>query len=261
MRQVIQIRDKTRIHEYLKKDTNLHIYEIGDLDDFFFNHTSWWTLENENEICSLAMLYQSPDLPTLLVLNNNVYLSKELVTKLLPYLPHRFYCHLSPELESAFSNNFSLDHHGLHLKMILKNENILNRVSIKDVVELDVANLEDIYNLYQKSYPGNWFDQRMLETGMYYGLYIDSNLVSIAGIHVYSPQYGVASLGNITTHPDHRGKGFASKVTTALCLSLLKKVNIIGLNVSAQNAGAISCYEKLGFEKYANYNEYMLNSI
>ena len=257
----MEFRDKNRIYEYLKQDSNLHIYEIGDLDDFFFEHTSWWALIDKNKICSLALLYQSPELPTLLLLNTNVQLSQELIQNLLPKLPHRFYSHLSPDLESAFPKNFVLDHHGLHLKMVLKRRDLLINVDAQGVVKLDDSNLDDILELYEISYPGNWFDRRMLDTGMYYGLYFDNDLVSIAGIHVYSPQYKVASLGNITTHPDHRGKGNASKVTTALCLSLLKKVNVIGLNVSAQNTAAISCYRKLGFEKYSTYNEYMVESL
>jgi ribosomal protein S18 acetylase RimI-like enzyme len=35
-------------------------------------------------------------------------------------------------------------------------------------------------------------------------------------------------------------------------------VDYIGLNVKADNTGAISCYERLGFEKIALYGEYTL---
>ena len=53
----------------------------------------------------------------------------------------------------------------------------------------------------------------MLETGKYFGIRREGILVSVAGIHVYSPEYDVAALGNITTHPDFRGQGLGRKVT------------------------------------------------
>lgn len=38
----------------------------------------------------------------------------------------------------------------------------------------------------------------MLEAGCYYGLGREGRPVSVAGVHVYSPRYRVAVLGNIT---------------------------------------------------------------
>ncbi|MBI4727464.1 GNAT family N-acetyltransferase [candidate division TA06 bacterium] len=125
------------------------------------------------------------------------------------------------------------------------------------MVRLDILDKQEILNFYSSSYPGNWFDIRMLETGQYFGIRDKGRLVSIAGIHVYSPAYKVAALGNIATKPEFRGKGLGTKVTAALCRNLLKMVNIIGLNVKADNTGAIRCYRKLGFEITGEYNEFM----
>jgi ribosomal protein S18 acetylase RimI-like enzyme len=72
------------------------------------------------------------------------------------------------------------------------------------------------------------------------------------------PTYRVAALGNITTHPDWRGQGLATKVTAAVCRSLRETVEHIGLNVHAENRAAIGCYEKLGFEIVTTYEEVML---
>jgi len=79
----------------------------------------------------------------------------------------------------------------------------------------------------------------------------------VAGIHVYSPKYKVAALGNICTHPDFRGKGWGRAVTAKLCKSLLQEIEYIGLNVKANNKTAISLYEKLGFEIVSSYFEFM----
>jgi predicted GNAT family acetyltransferase len=111
--------------------------------------------------------------------------------------------------------------------------------------------------LYAASYAGNWFVPRMLETGFYFGIRRGRALVSVAGVHVFSPQYKVAALGNITTRPDARGQGLATAATARLCQELLQTgIEYVGLNVKADNPSAIACYEKLGFERVTDYGEY-----
>jgi RimJ/RimL family protein N-acetyltransferase len=128
------------------------------------------------------------------------------------------------------------------------------------VTRLEAADLPALQALYEASYPGNWFDPRMLETGCYYGFRSGMEILSVAGIHVYSPSYRVAALGNITTHPAHRGRGLCISVTARLCHVLLQEMDFIGLNVKADNAAAIHCYEKLGFERAGEYEEYLIET-
>lgn len=97
----------------------------------------------------------------------------------------------------------------------------------------------------------------MLKTNQYFGIHGPRGLVSVAGIHVYSPTYRVAALGNITTHPDFRRQGLGKAVTAKLCLSLLETVKHVGLNVQVDNEEAIRCYRRLGFEVIGSYGEWM----
>jgi predicted GNAT family acetyltransferase len=106
------------------------------------------------------------------------------------------------------------------------------------------------------AYPGNCFEPRRLETKQYYGIRWSDELVSVAGVHAYSTRYRVTALGNITTHPDYRGKGYGRIVTAQLCKSLLNKIDHIGLNVKSDNKSAIRCYEKLGFEAIGSFGEF-----
>ena len=121
-------------------------------------------------------------------------------------------------------------------------------------------NLMEVAELFSASYPGNWFDPRMIDTGQYLGARIDARLCAVAGVHVYSEAYRVAALGNIATRPEHRGKGLAGLVTGALCRQLRRGVDWIGLNVHAENAAAIACYRRLGFARVADYDEFMVES-
>jgi predicted GNAT family acetyltransferase len=79
--------------------------------------------------------------------------------------------------------------------------------------------------------------------------------VGVAGIHVYSERYKVAALGNVTTHPEFRGQGVATAAVAKLCRELAHTVDNIGLNVKADNPGAIASYKRLGFEIIATYEE------
>jgi len=120
----------------------------------------------------------------------------------------------------------------------------INLFKIKsDVILLTEKDIADILELYKISYPGNWFDERMLKTQKYFGIRQQNRLISVAGIHVYSQKYNVAALGNICTHPDFRGKGWGRAATAKLCKSLLQEIEHIGLNVKADNKTAISLYE------------------
>lgn len=254
------LHDKAQIEGFLRTRTDLHIYELGDLDDFFWPHTVWFANRSDKEISALCLLYVGQSQPTLLALGSPGPLVT-LIKSISGLLPNWFYAHVSPGVEAAFDKTFQLEPHGDHLKMSLKNPTKLLSTGTPRAVRLTPENLGEVLQLYRESYPGNWFDPRMLETREYFGIREGAKLVSIAGVHVFSPALRVAALGNITTHPGFRKKGLGKMVTRELCLSLLKQVDHVGLNVAANNQPAISCYKKLGFEIVAQYREFGVSKI
>ncbi len=256
---LIFLHNKNEIEAFLLKHRHLNFYHLGDLDDFFWPYTTWYALQEDGEIKALNLFYSGIDPPVLLgIENDNLGDMKTLLETSLPLLPAHFYSHLSPGLEKILEDGYSLDHYGEHYKMNLIDLSNLDEIDTSDVVPLTSANLEEIEALYSDGYPGNWFDARMLETGQYVGIREGGVLVSVAGIHVYSPTYKIAALGNITTHPTKRGQGLCTIVTAGLCKQLLKTVDAIGLNVRSDNIPAIKAYEKIGFEVVATYHEWMV---
>ncbi len=252
------LKNKTQILNFLQKDIYLHLYSIGDLDGFFWKNSIYYGLLDQDEIKAIILLYKGLKIPTILALDKNISNLKKLSGLIRNQLPAKFYSHLSIGLEKYLKKSFYLESHLKHYKMALKNSAKLENIDCSKTILLSAKNLNEIQNLYKTSYPGNWFDPKMLETGQYFGLKVRNNLVSIAGIHVFSPKYNVAALGNITTHPDFRGKGFGKIVTARLCQNLLKTVGFIGLNVAEDNSPAISVYKKLGFEIVSSYEEFMV---
>jgi RimJ/RimL family protein N-acetyltransferase len=254
----ICLHDKASIERVLRQNVYLHLYSLGDLDDFFWPYTIWYATADGDEIRAVALLYIGQSLPTLIALCETAEPVCRLLESVLHLLPQRFYAHLSPGVESVFRGTHRLEAHGEHLKMALLDRSAAAAADSRDTCQLGPDNTAEVGEFYARCYPGNWFDPRMLDTGQYFGIRAGGCLVSVAGIHVYSRQYQVAALGNIATAPVHRNKGYGRRVTARTCQSLLPDVCHIGLNVKADNGAAIACYRRVGFAPVGSYSEYMV---
>jgi GNAT superfamily N-acetyltransferase len=255
--------DKERLAAYLHRYPQLNYYPLGDLDDFFWPDTRWFISRQAGEIDALALLYTAEDPVVLLAtLNENREPLTRLLEHMIPHLPERVYAHLNPGFEMLFSAQFALDHYGEHFRMTLTNPSALGTIDTSGVIPLSEADLPRLNTLYTAAYPGTWFSPRMLTTRQYVGLHDDQGqLLCAAGVHVYSPDYRVAALGNIATLPEHRGRGLATAAVAGLCQKLIKQVDLIGLNVRTDNPAAIHAYQKTGFEIVDIYHEWMLSRI
>jgi ribosomal protein S18 acetylase RimI-like enzyme len=252
------LKDKARIEAFLRCDSELHVYSLGDLDKSFWPHTTWYGWETNGQLEELVLVYTGQVLPTVLAISRQRETMRKSLGEIAPLLPALFYAHLSPGVDEAFHGSHAIESHGPHYKMALRDVSHVWDVDCSGAVELTRRDSDDLTRLYEQSYPGNWFNARMLATGQYYGLRANGRLVSAAGVHVYSKQYRVAAIGNIVTHPAYRCRGYARQVTARLCQSLLPTVEHIGLNVKADNDAAIACYQGLGFENVAPYGEFTI---
>lgn len=258
---VRSVHDRDELAALLRRDPALYAYQLGDLDDFFWPYTSWYALGD-----AVALLYHGGPLPTLLAFGPTGATGdpgaagpdgpqNALLGDLRRLLPPRFHAHLSPGLDTALAPDFHATPAVPHHKLALTAAERLDGVAAAGTVLTD-ADLPALTRLYAVAYPGNWFDRRMLATGQYIGVRRDGDLVAVAGVHVWSPTYRVAALGNVTTHPAHRGRGLATAAVAGLCRRLLTTVDHISLNVHAGNASAIGVYTRLGFTPVARYGEH-----
>jgi ribosomal protein S18 acetylase RimI-like enzyme len=253
------VEDTSEIEAFMRRDAGLHVYEIGDLDPFFRPRTRWFGWRRES-LEALCLLYTGSETPTLVALGrpDEAPCIARLLHALEGHLPPRIYAHLSPGLDECFPPRWAAQRHGRHLKMQLTDHSVVGTVDITGVTAVAAADAEPLAAFYDEHYPGHWFDPRMLDSGQYRAVRADGRWLAAAGVHVYSASYRVAALGNIVTARDRRGRGLGRTVTAAVCTSLLGSVDVIGLNVLADNTPARTCYEKLGFSCVAEYEEMLL---
>ena len=91
--------------------------------------------------------------------------------------------------------------------------------------------------------------RRPIADGVYYGLRVNGQLVAAAGTHVVSPGARLAVVGNVLTHIDYRGRGFATAVTGAVTAELLRTCDQVVLNVRSDNPPALNAYRRLGYAR------------
>ena len=159
---VINLHDKTVLEGFFRNNPELHIYSIGDLDDFFWPYTTWFAKRSDTGLEAVALLYTGQPLPTLLALTDHSGEMSDLLESIAHILPHQFYAHLSPGLEKHFKDSYRTESHGEHYKMALRNMSEVDKIDCAQAKQLNISDLNDILSLYETAYPGNWFDQRML---------------------------------------------------------------------------------------------------
>ncbi len=234
----------------------MHLMELGDLDDLLWPHTSWYAVSEHGPV---ALLYAVGDVPTLLGFSRPGEAAEleELAEALLPVLPRRFLGHLTGAAAKVLESAYAVRRHGTLLRMVLTEPGraALHPASPWHPAPLGREDLPELLELFAEAYPGNWFDHRMLDTGQYVGARQDGRLVAVAGVHVYSPAYGVAAVGNVATHPRVRGRGAGGACVAELCRRLGTAVDHIGLNVRADNTAAVGLYRRLGFSEVTEFTE------
>ena len=71
---------------------------------------------------------------------------------------------------------------------------------------------------------------------------------------------GETDMMNVAVYPDHRRRGIAESLVTALCDALKQKgSSSLTLEVRSSNLGAIALYEKLGFTQVGLRKNYYRN--
>src|ERR687884_613926 len=140
---VVSLHSKQEVEAFARRNPLLHLYEIGDLDDFFWPYTVWYAARDEQGLRQLALLYTDLSMPVILAhAEPPRALMGDLFRSLLPLLPRRFYGHLGEEAVAALRSDYNVRSHGMYLKMGLADEARLDGIVTAPVVALSEADTE-----------------------------------------------------------------------------------------------------------------------
>ena len=114
-----------------------------------------------------------------------------------------------------------------------------------EIVKLEESHREALLGLVKIVYP-EYFKSKTADLGNYYGIFKDSQLVAITGERMQMDHF--VEVSAVITHPDHTGKGFAKQLVAHTVNAVFQQNKTPFLHVSKANIGAVTLYEKLGFE-------------
>jgi predicted GNAT family acetyltransferase len=122
-------------------------------------------------------------------------------------------------------------------------------------VELAEADAPEMLALATLTEPGPFF-VRTHRLGRFIGVRRDGRLIAMAGERMR--MHGYTEVSGVCTHPDFRGFGLAGRLMRAVAARIVARDDTPFLHAYADNAGAISLYERLGYRWRIDVNVTML---
>jgi ribosomal protein S18 acetylase RimI-like enzyme len=240
--------DRAALGRFLRRHAERASYFIGDLSERYWPRCRWFAKWDDGNIRALVLLYRHPTWPTILTLGPTEDI-EHIARQCAADWPVKCHAHLQVEHVDPMGVLFRLSGQSPVLQMACEPGCFMPRhISTgRAVVQLKRSDEPQIKSLLN-DYPENFFAVEDLDSGYYVGIYEDSTLLSMAGVHVVSSEFGVAALGNIVTKSDRRRQGYAIQCTQELVRRLLEIASVVTLNVVETNAPAIAMYRGLGFK-------------
>ena len=244
------ITDRDEIAAYLRTDRRYAAYALGDLDSAARARCSWGiAYDADGEPTALAMHHDGL-VPQPLFLMGDPDGCRAVLASVIK--PRDAFFQATEALDVAATDLYELERATVLLRMVVDAQTFVPTAGAAQRLTAD--DIEDLNRLYQLGFRAG-FANAILDDAVYYGVRIRGRLVSAAGTHVINRREGIAVVGNVMTHADYRGHGFARMVTGAVTANLLEQVPDVALNVHADNGSAIAAYSRLGYREYCRLTE------
>jgi ribosomal protein S18 acetylase RimI-like enzyme len=244
------ITDRDAIAAFLRTDRLYAVYAMGDLDGPQRRRVTWGIAYDAAGRPAALAEHHEGLVPQPLFLMGDPDGCRALLESVIR--PRDAYFQASARQEPAIRALYDLEAPTQMLRMVVDRETFQPFAGPAD--RLTAADIDDLNHLYQLGFRTG-FPTTVVDEEIYYGVRVRGRLVSAAGTHVINRREGIAVVGNVMTHADYRGHGFARMVTGAVTADLLEQVPDVALNVHADNGSAIAAYSRLGYREYCRLTE------
>jgi len=247
-----RLRNRQQIDSLLSEDRAYAAYALGHLEQPFFERSEFWLAEGETG--SAVVLHATAMGPTLFLAGDPTAVDAVLS---LHEGPRYIY------LSTASTE---------HVDVLRRRYQVADVLTMRrwSVTRAGFAPAEGtgterrlhgrdagvINALYATDGAPSRYSADQIDRSIYYGIYEDRRLVSIAGTHLVSPETAIGVVGNVLTHPDFRGRGYAERVTSRVTEALFEAgCSVVALTADPENTPAVRAYERLGYRAGATVVE------
>jgi ribosomal protein S18 acetylase RimI-like enzyme len=250
-----QTTDRELLHGFLAQDRLYAAYAICDLEEREFGRTRWGAAYDGDDLVAVGMEYTGPTPQPLFVMGHPDGISAVLRDVI---RPRAAYIAARTTMLPAVEAHYRVDPGPQMVRMWVDRAHF--RPYPATVQRLLPVEIGELNRLYQLGF-ASWLPSGAIADGVYFGMRVNGQLVAAAGTHVVSQTARLAVVGNVLTHLDYRGRGFATAVTGAVTAELLRSCDQIVLNVRADNPPAINAYRRLGYVEHARFEERLIHRL
>ena len=245
--------DRAVLRAYMETDRLFAAYALCDLDDREFMRTRWGIAMSEGRPIAVALQYSGYSPQPIFAMGDPAGIEAILGSVI---KPRAAYVACRRESLAGVETHYRVDPGPEMLRMWTDRSTF--RPYPAQVQRLLPVEIGELNRLYQLGF-ASWLPASAIADGLYYGIRAGNRLVSAAGTHVISAQARLAVVGNVMTHLDYRGRGFATAVTSAVTSELLRFCDQVVLNVRADNPPALAAYRRLGYQDYTLFEERLIH--
>lgn len=249
------ITDRGLLRNFLERDRLFAAYALCDLEDREFGKTRWGAAWAGDQLIAVVLEYAGLSPQPLFVMGDSDGIEQVLRDLI---RPRAAYVATLPEQLPPVTTQYRVDAGPPMVRMWVDKARF--RPYPGEVARLLPVEIGELNRLYQLGF-ASWLPASAINDGVYYGIRVGGRLVAAAGTHVISPLARLAVVGNVLTHTQYRGRGFASATTGAVTAELLRFCDQVVLNVRSDNPPALQAYRRLGYQEHVRFEERLIHRL
>jgi ribosomal protein S18 acetylase RimI-like enzyme len=244
---IIELEDDALLTAVLEPQRRWSAYALCDLEPPHRQYARFIGARRNGVLRTVVLVYRPPGFTSVLPCGRSEDVAAILAAT--EGLPLSALLIVQQGNRAAAETRYRIDESWTMLRMVVQPETIRPAPGVEaTVVALNRDHLSEVSRFYA-SWPDTVFTPFMFEHGVYFGAYVQGELVAVAGTHALSTRHQIGVIGNVFTDPDHRGKGLATAVTGAVARELFARgARDVALNAREDNLPAIAAYRRIGFQ-------------